>query len=45
MFAITQSEYYLHLLKLIGAMTGFTLATVLFFLTIYLIVFYSHYWR
>ena len=45
MIATTQFEYYMHLLKLIGCVTGFTLGTVLFFGMAYLIVFYSHYWR
>jgi len=41
----TQTEYYIGLLKLVLAMTGFTLGTVLFFGAIYLIVYYSKYWR
>jgi len=45
MLAITQTAYYMALLKLTAAITLFTLGTVLFLGLIYLIVFYSHYWR
>ena len=43
--ATTQTAYYLALLKLTVAIVGFTLGTVLFLGMIYLIVFYSHYYR
>ena len=43
--ATTQSAYYLTLLKFTACIIGFTLGTVLFLGAIYLIVFYSHYWR
>jgi len=45
MFAITQTEYYLTLLKYIGYATGAFACVILFFAVIYGIVFYSHYWR
>jgi len=45
MIATTQFEYYTHLLKLVGCITGFTLGTALFFGTAYLIFFYARYWR
>ena len=45
MFAITQAEYYLTLLKYIGFTTGVFVGAVVFFAVIYGIVFYSHYWR
>ena len=45
MFAITQTEYYLTLLKYIGLTTGTFVGAVAFFAIIYGIVVYSHYWR
>jgi len=43
--ATTQTAYYVALFKLTAAIVGFTLGTVLFLGMIYLIVFYSHYYR
>ena len=43
--ATTQTAYYVALLKLTACIVGFTLGTVLFMGMIYLIVFYSHYWK
>ena len=43
--ATTQTAYYMALLKLSAAITFFTLGTIVFLGIIYLIVFYSHYWR
>ena len=45
MFAITQTEYYMTLLKYVALTTGGIIGTVLFLGMVYLIVFYSHYWR
>ena len=45
MLAITQTEYYLTLLKYIGFATGAFAGAVLFFAVIYGIVFCAHYWR
>jgi len=45
MLAITQTAYYLALFKLTAAIIFFILGTVVFLGLIYLIVFYSHYWR
>ena len=45
MLAITQTEYYLTLLKYIGIATGTFTAAVAFFAIIYGIVYYAHYWR
>ena len=45
MLAITQTEYYLTLLKYIGFATGAFVGAVIFFAVIYSIVFYSHYWK
>jgi len=45
MLAITQTAYYMALLKLTAAIVFFTLGTILFLGLVYLIVFYSHYWR
>ena len=45
MFAITQTEYYLTLLKYLALAAGATVGAVLFFALVYAIVFYSHYWR
>ena len=43
--ATTQTAYYLTLLKLMACVVGFALGTILLLGMIYLIVFYSHYWR
>ena len=45
MFAITQAEYYLTLLKYIGFAAGAFTGAAAFFAVIYGIVFYSHYWK
>ena len=45
MFAITQTEYYLTLLKCVGFVAGTFVGAVTFFAAIYAIVLYSHYWR
>ena len=45
MFAITQTEYYLTFLKYLAIFAGGTALTALFMAAIWLIVFYSHYWR
>ena len=45
MFAITQSEYYLTILKYSAILAGGVAATVLFLGVVWAIVFYSHYWR
>ena len=45
MFAITQTEYYLTLLKYIGLATGAFVGAVVFFAIVYAIVLYSHYWK
>ena len=45
MFAITQTEYYLTLLKYLALLGGGTVFVAAFIGIIYLIVFYSHYWR
>ena len=43
--ATTQAAYYMALLKLAAAVVGLTLGVTLFLGIVYLIVFYSHYWR
>jgi len=43
--AATQTEYYLEVVRLVSLFVGFSLGAVLFFGLVYLIVFYSHYWR
>lgn len=45
MLAITQTEYYLTLLKYIGFTTGVFVGAAAFFAVVYSIVFFSHYWR
>ena len=45
MFAITQAEYYLTLLKYIGLVAGTFVGAVVFFAIVYGIVLYSNYWR
>ena len=45
MFALTQTEYYMTLLKYVALTTGGIIGTVLFLGMVYLIVFYSLYWR
>ena len=45
MFAITQTEYYLTLLKYIGFALGTTLFTVSFFAIIVTIVAYARYYK
>ena len=45
MLAVTQTEYYLTLLKYIALTTAGLTAVVAFLGLIYLIVFFSHYWR
>ena len=45
MFAITQTEYYLTLLKYIGFAASTFVGAVVFFAVVYAIVLYSHYWR
>ena len=45
MFAITQTDYYLTLLKYLALVTGGTFLTALFMAAVWLIVFYSHYWK
>ena len=43
--ATTQTEYYLEVARLVGLFVGASLGAVAFFVLIYLIVFYSHYYR
>ena len=43
--ATTQSEYYLEIVKLTGLFVGASLLATAFIGLIYLIVFYSHYYR
>ena len=43
--ATTQSAYYLEIIRLTGIFVGLSLGAVAFFGLIYLIVFYSHYYR
>ena len=45
MFAITQTEYYLTLLKYIAFTTGAFVGAAVFFAVVYGIVLYSHYWK
>lgn len=45
MFAITQTEYYLTILKYCALTTGVAAIAVLFITVAWLAVFYSHYWR
>jgi len=45
MFAITQAEYYLTLLKYIAITTGGITAAFAFFGLVYLIVFFGRYWK
>lgn len=45
MLAITQTEYYLTLLKYLTITAGGVGAVFIFFGIVYGIVFYSHYWR
>ena len=45
MFAITQTEYYLTFFKYCVFIAGGTAITALFLGIVYLVVFYSHYWR
>ena len=45
MLAITQTEYYLTLLKYVGLVAGTFVGAVVFFAIVYGIVLYSHYWR
>ena len=45
MFAITQTDYYLTLLKYLALIAGGTVLTALFMAAVWLIVFYSHYWK
>ena len=45
MLAITQTEYYLTLLKYLAVAGSGLVAAVVFFGIVYAIVFYSHYWR
>ena len=45
MLAITQTEYYLTLLKYVSFAAGTFVGAVVFFAIVYGIVFYSHYWR
>ena len=43
--ATTQTEYYLEIVRLTGLFVGISLGAVAFLGLIYLIVFYSHYYR
>ena len=45
MLAVTQTEYYLTLLKYLALVAGGTTLTALFMAAVWLIVFYSHYWK
>lgn len=45
MLAITQTEYYLNLFKILGLISGVAIATALLSIALYLIYFYSCYWR
>ena len=45
MFAITQTDYYLTLIKYLAFIAGGTALTALFMAAVWLIVFYSHYWK
>jgi len=45
MFAITQTEYYLTLLKYLALIGGTTVFAALFMAAVWFIVFYSRYWR
>ena len=45
MFAITQTEYYLTLLKYLTLLGGTTILAALFMALVWAIVYYSHYWR
>ena len=45
MYAITQTEYYLTLLKFLAYTVGTFAGAVIFFGVIYSIVFYARYWR
>ena len=45
MLAITQTEYYLTLLKYLAITGSGIFATIAFLGIVYAIVFYSHYWR
>lgn len=45
MFAITQTEYYSTLFKYCAFIAGGTAITALFMTVVWLVVFYSHYWR
>jgi len=45
MLAITQTEYYLTLLKYLALIGGTTVFAALFMAAVWAIVFYSHYWR
>jgi len=45
MFAMTQSEYYLALLKYLGLTFGIFSATVIFLGIVYGLVYFAHYWK
>ena len=45
MLAITQTEYYLTLLKYLTLIGGTTVVAALFMAVVWAIVFYGHYWR
>ena len=45
MFAITQAQYYLTLLKYTLAFVGGTIGVIVFLAIIWAIVVYCHYWR
>lgn len=45
MFAITQTQYYLTLLKHLTLIGGTTILAILFMALVWAIVYYSHYWR
>ena len=45
MLAITQTEYYLTLLKYLTLLGGGTVFAAVFIAIVWAIVFYSHYWR
>ena len=45
MFAITQTEYYLTILKYCTLVVGGTAVTVFFVTAVWFVVFYSHYWK
>jgi hypothetical protein len=45
MLAITQTQYYLALLKYLTLIGGTAIFAILFMALVWAIVYYSHYWR